>query len=115
MREGTRSGKHCCLLAARKSCSPVSSCTSPHLEAAFLLIVMANAAIRYDLRPDAVAAHAGLGYTVPAVKDNDHTLKLTFADPRRVISRSPGVTLQLTGAMCCLTDIDKAKPVAIYV
>lgn len=45
---------------------------------------------------------AGLGFTAPAVKENVHTLNLTFADPRHVISRNPGITLQLTGAFCCM-------------
>ena len=42
--------------------------------------------------------YAGLGMTAPAVKDNVHTLKLTFEDHRRILSRHHGGTLQLTGA-----------------
>ena len=50
----------------------------------------------------------GLGSMAPAVKENDRTLKLTFNDPRRIISRSPGVTRQLTGVTCCSIDLMKA-------
>ena len=42
---------------------------------------------------------AGLGHTTAlGVKDNVHTLKLTFSDPQRVIGRHRGTTQQLTGA-----------------
>ena len=42
--------------------------------------------------------NAGLHAEAPTVKANDRTLRLTFDDPQRVISRHRGATLQLLGA-----------------
>ena len=45
-------------------------------------------------------SHAGLSHTTALdVKDNVHTLRLTFSDPQRVISRHRGTTKQLTGVL----------------
>ena len=45
-----------------------------------------------------LCSDTGLGVTAPDVKENVHTLKLTFDDRARVISRHRGDTLQLSGA-----------------